>query len=196
MSEKRQPAVMAHALKIPGLNKLAGKRVVLASASPRRKEILQTMVRLRISWNPSSYIAYPKGLAPEVIPSTFGEDLSPGDFEDIHEYPVATATHKAVEIYERLVVRCMPTSCRNSLIDTSVLDQTENPDDGPDLVIGADTIVLTHAQPVSSDVSYKELPSIRQELLEKPESKADNLRMLLDLNGSVCEVVTGVTVGA
>lgn len=26
-------------------------------------------------------------------------------FADIHEYPVATATHKAVEVYERLVVR-------------------------------------------------------------------------------------------
>ena len=25
-------------------------------------------------------------------------------FANIHEYPVATATHKAVEVYERLVV--------------------------------------------------------------------------------------------
>jgi septum formation protein len=39
------------------------------------------------------------------------------------------------------------------------------------------------------------LPGTRQELLEKPTSKEDNLRMLLDLNGGVCEVVTGVTVG-
>jgi septum formation protein len=62
-------------------------------------------------------------------------------------------------------------------------------------VIGADTIVLTHAQPVSSDVAYSELPIVRQELLEKPENKADNLRMLQDLNGSVCEVVTGVSLG-
>jgi len=29
-------------------------------------------------------------------------------------------------------------------------------------------------------------------VLEKPISKADNLRMLLDLNGKSCEVVTGV----
>ena len=35
----------------------------------------------------------------------------------------------------------------------------------------------------------------RQELLEKPRSKADHLRMLQDLNGSVCEVVTGVSLG-
>lgn len=62
-------------------------------------------------------------------------------------------------------------------------------------MIGADTVVLTHAQPLSSDIAYSELPSVRQELLEKPESKADNLRMLQDLNGSVCEVVTGVSLG-
>ncbi len=46
-----------------------------------------------------------QGLAPEVVPSSFAEDLNPADFENIHEYPVATATHKAVEVYERLVVR-------------------------------------------------------------------------------------------
>jgi len=62
-------------------------------------------------------------------------------------------------------------------------------------VIGADTVVLTHAQPATSDVGYSELPSMHQEILEKPTSRADNLRMLLDLNGAVCEVVTGVTVG-
>jgi len=39
------------------------------------------------------------------------------------------------------------------------------------------------------------LPQINQELLEKPESKEDNLRMLLDMNGNVCEVVTGVVIG-
>ncbi|KAI9431109.1 Maf/Ham1 [Lactarius indigo] len=119
MTQRHPPAVLPHALHIPGINKLAGKRVVLASNSPRRKEILQIF------------------------------DLSPLSFENIHEYPVATATHKAVEVYERLV--------------------RADPENGPDLVIGADTVVLTHAQPLN------------------------NLRMLQDLNGSVCEVVTGVS---
>jgi septum formation protein len=45
-----------------------------------------------------------QGLAPEVVPSTFKEDLPIDLFENVHEYPVATATHKAVEVYERLVV--------------------------------------------------------------------------------------------
>ena len=40
------------------------------------------------------------------------------------------------------------------------------------------------------------LPDVNQELLEKPSSKEDNLRMLLDLNGGVCEVVTGLVIGA
>ncbi|KAI0050504.1 Maf/Ham1 [Auriscalpium vulgare] len=156
MSTKPSPAVLPHALRIPGLNKLFGKRVILASNSPRRRDILRTY-----------------GLAPEIVPSTFEEDLNPMSFEDIHEYPVATATHKAVEVYERLV--------------------TEDPDNGPDLIIAADTVVLTHAQPLSSEIAYSELPGVRQEVLEKPDSKADNLRMLLDLNGNVCEVVTGVS---
>jgi len=95
-------------------------------------------------------------------------------FQDIHEYPVATATHKAVDVYERLV--------------------RENPDDAPELVIAADTVVFTHAQPFTSGTSYSVLPDIHQELLEKPTSKADNLRMLLDMNGGVCEVVTGVSI--
>src|SRR6185437_9317065 len=45
-----------------------------------------------------------QGLAPEIVPSKFPETLPHSSFEDLHEYPVATATHKAVEVYERLVV--------------------------------------------------------------------------------------------
>ncbi|KAG2116882.1 Maf Ham1 [Suillus cothurnatus] len=146
-------AVLPTALKIPAIQKLANKRVILASASPRRKEILQTL-----------------GLEPEVVPSTFAEDLPLSSFEDIHEYPVSTATQKAVEVYQRLL--------------------TDAPDDPPDLVIGADTVVFTHALP-STTIEME--TGVRQELLEKPSSKQDNMRMLMDLNGSVCEVVTGVS---
>ena len=45
-----------------------------------------------------------QGLVPDAIASTFEENLPVKSFEDIHEYPVVTATHKAVEVYERLVV--------------------------------------------------------------------------------------------
>jgi len=149
--------VLPHALRLPALEKLVGKRVVLASNSPRRKDILQTV-----------------GLAPEIVPSTFEETLAIDSFEDVHEYPVATATHKAVEVYERLV--------------------RENPDNAPDLVIGADTVVLTHASPGLSSTPFAEQGAGPQDVLEKPANAEDNLRMLLDLNGGVCEVVTGVSV--
>ncbi|KAG7088531.1 hypothetical protein E1B28_012514 [Marasmius oreades] len=149
--------ILAHALHgLPAIKKLKDKRIVLASNSPRRKQILETF-----------------GISPEISPSTFKEDLGTDSFQDLHEYPVATATHKAVEVYERLV--------------------SENPDEPPDLVIAADTVVLTHAQPSTSQADYSVLPDVNQELLEKPSNKEDNLRMLMDLNGSVCEVVTGVT---
>lgn len=148
--------VLPHALQLTSLKKLVGKRVILASASPRRKDILQTF-----------------GLAPEIVPSTFEETLPVSSFEDIHEYPVATATHKAVEVYEKLV--------------------RENPDDAPDLVIGADTVVLTHPSPGLSSMP-SDVPLGSQDLLEKPMDKSDNYRMLLDLNGGMCEVVTGVSV--
>ncbi|KAF8149077.1 inosine triphosphate pyrophosphatase-like protein [Crassisporium funariophilum] len=149
--------ILPHALSIPAIEKLRGKRIVLASNSPRRKEILRTF-----------------GLAPDIVPSTFKEDLNISHFPEVHEYPVATATYKAVQVYEKLV--------------------EEHPDDAPDLVIAADTVVLTHAQPVTSDTDYSMLPQVNQELLEKPSSKEENLRMLLDMNGGVCEVVTGVVV--
>jgi len=64
----------------------------------------------------------------------------------------------------------------------------------PDLVVAADTVVLTHAPPTLSSTPYSELPGFRPELLEKPTSRDDNLRMLLDLNGGRCEVITGVSI--
>jgi septum formation protein len=136
-----------------------------------------------------------QGLAPEVVPSAFAEDLSASSFEDIHEYPASTAMHKAVEVYERLVVRSVATTTFPEHFSIGPILQRADPENGPDFVIGADTVVLTHAQPVSSDIAYSEMPSVCQELLEKPDSKSDNLRMLQDLNGSVCEVVTGVSLG-
>lgn len=73
-------------------------------------------------------------------------------------------------------------------------------------------MVLTHAQPAAGDLGYSLLPGerlhstylsdlayirsdVKQDLLEKPRNKEDQGRMLLDLNGNVCEVVTGVVIG-
>lgn len=59
----------------------------------------------------------------------------------------------------------------------------------------ADTVVLTHPMPGLSTTPDADVPLSPQDVLEKPLSKADNIRMLLDLNGGVCEVVTGVSLG-
>ena len=56
-----------------------------------------------------------KGIEPEIVPSTFDEMLPQDEFENVYEYPVATATQKAVEVYERLVVRAFFSSIRGLL---------------------------------------------------------------------------------
>lgn len=97
------------------------------------------------------------GVHPEVIPSTFQEDLPKTDFQEdkLYEYPVETATYKGKEVYERLVREC--------------------PEDPPSLVLAADTIIV-----------------FENEVLEKPRDKMDNLRMLADMSGKACTVITGV----
>ncbi|KAG9248496.1 acetylserotonin methytransferase-like protein-like protein [Calycina marina] len=72
-------------LELPVLNQLKGKRVILASASPRRKQIL-SMVFQNMEITPS--------LKPENLSKT---DLGP------FEYVLATATQKCLDIYETAV---------------------------------------------------------------------------------------------
>ncbi|PWN38725.1 Maf/Ham1 [Ceraceosorus guamensis] len=103
----RQEAIAPNALNAPAFNRLAGKRIILASSSPRRLDILNTV-----------------GIRPEVVPSTFDENLDKGDFvgASILEYPAETSARKAIEVYERLL--------------------KENPADPPDLIVAADTVVV------------------------------------------------------
>jgi septum formation protein len=64
---------------------LGAIRIVLASASPRRVELMRENL----------------GLTVEVIPSTFAEDLKKADFADAKAYCLATATCKADEVATR-----------------------------------------------------------------------------------------------
>ncbi|KAL7749095.1 hypothetical protein RI367_005500 [Sorochytrium milnesiophthora] len=64
---------------------LADRCLVLASTSPRRSQIMQTM-----------------GLTPEVVATRFIEDLDKSLFATPQEYVVANARGKAQEVYERL----------------------------------------------------------------------------------------------
>lgn len=80
--------------------KLQGKRVILASASPRRKEILEEC----LGWSDF-----------EIIPSTFEENLDHDDFLDrAWEYPVETAAAKVCralpDIHAARSVKCVLSS--------------------------------------------------------------------------------------
>jgi septum formation protein len=72
-------------LDMPALNAVRGKRIILASASPRRRQLLAQI-----------------GLADEVevIPSSFAEDLPKAELSPL-EYCLRTATEKCMRVYER-----------------------------------------------------------------------------------------------
>ena len=86
-------------------------RIVLASQSPRRRELLERVY----------------GITPEIVPSTFAEDLPHSAFSTPQEYCLATAKAKAQEVFARLT---------SNEIDTS---------DPIDMVIASDSIVVTAA---------------------------------------------------
>eukprot|EP00271_Cylindrocystis_brebissonii_P014386 TRINITY_DN35734_c0_g1_i1.p1 TRINITY_DN35734_c0_g1~~TRINITY_DN35734_c0_g1_i1.p1 ORF type:complete len:229 (-),score=22.16 TRINITY_DN35734_c0_g1_i1:340-1026(-) len=67
------------------LPQLGQCRIVLASASPRRREILQML-----------------GLNVEVVPSTFEENLDKQTFPTAGDYAQETATRKAMEVATRI----------------------------------------------------------------------------------------------
>ncbi|XP_052518884.1 probable bifunctional dTTP/UTP pyrophosphatase/methyltransferase protein [Budorcas taxicolor] len=69
----------------PVIGTLQHKRVVLASSSPRRREILSNA-----------------GLRFEVVPSRFKEKLHKGSFAAPHAYAVETAKQKALEVADRM----------------------------------------------------------------------------------------------
>jgi septum formation protein len=116
-------------LDLPALNMIRGKRVILASASPRRRQLLAQVRRKHPKKNipkPEPKLTKPPtqkiGLTDlEIIPSTVPENqphtLSP------FEYVLATATTKAQNVYA-------------ATIDT--------PNNEPALVLAADTVVSTH----------------------------------------------------
>ncbi|KAK5105088.1 hypothetical protein LTS08_001362 [Lithohypha guttulata] len=92
-------------LELPALLLLRDKRVILASQSPRRKQLLGQIGLTNL----------------EVIPSNFEENLPKDDSP--FEYVLATATGKALAVYEQEV------------------DNVEKGD--PGIIIAADTVVVS-----------------------------------------------------
>lgn len=102
----------------PVLSKLVGKRVVLASASPRRREILCNV-----------------GLRFEIVPSWFKETLDKSSFAAPYLYAIETAQQKAVEVAKRMHVKYLKTPDLVIGADTIVTienDILEKPSDKQD----------------------------------------------------------------
>ncbi|KAK2493449.1 hypothetical protein MC885_017645, partial [Smutsia gigantea] len=115
----------------PVIGKLLRKRVVLASASPRRREIL-----------------HQAGLRFEVVPSRFKEKLDKASFPTPYAYAIETAKQKALEVARRMH------EARSYYFFKKDLRT-------PDIVIGADTIVtvggLILEKPVDKQDAYNML---------------------------------------
>lgn len=121
---------------------LSQQRIVLASGSPRRLEILKMI-----------------GLKFEVQVSKFEENLDKHTFSHPCEYVKENAKQKAIEVWNRL------SASKSSTDDGG----------GPDLVIGADTVVTLY-----------------DEIMEKPKDEEDAFDMLKKLSGLKHTVFTGV----
>ncbi|KAK9826257.1 hypothetical protein WJX74_003378 [Apatococcus lobatus] len=96
---------------------LAKTKIVLASASPRRHELLQLL-----------------GLKPEVIPSKFEENLSKDLFSKAAEYAVATAKGKALDVTQLLATQGKAVDLiigADTIVehDSEILEKPANADD-------------------------------------------------------------------
>lgn len=86
---------------------LKDRRVVLASASPRRREILGLTVSVRSRGGGRregtvTYGSYPQGLTFDVIPSRFEESRRSAACPCASAYALDTATGKALEVANRM----------------------------------------------------------------------------------------------
>ncbi|OLL27115.1 Maf-like protein [Neolecta irregularis DAH-3] len=122
-------------LRVSPFTDLHGKRIILASQSPRRIELLLQMGLENV----------------EVIPSCHPENLDQSHFTPF-EYVLQTAQEKAIKVYS----------------------EEAGSENAPDLVIAADTIVLSGSI-----------------ILEKPASAVEHLNMLRLLRGKEHKVFTG-----
>ncbi|PNY28279.1 Uncharacterized protein TCAP_01787 [Tolypocladium capitatum] len=131
-------------LDLPILKHLNAKRVILASASPRRKALLQQIGLTNL----------------EITPSAKPEDLDKAAYGP-WEYVAETARRKCLDVY---------TTC----LETHLASIPE-----PDLVIAADTVIVTRDG----------------RILEKPRSEAEHVRMLKHMRDTeMHRVLTAVTV--
>ncbi|KAI1752743.1 inosine triphosphate pyrophosphatase-like protein [Xylaria castorea] len=151
----RRPPPLAP-LELPILKYMRTHRVILASASPRRRGLLAQLGLPNI----------------EVIPSTKPENL-PKDQMGAFEYVSATAQQKALDVYQTAIkkVEEATEAAEKAGENGETGDVTQNGNGAtpalkdPDLVIAADTVIVTRDGMI----------------LEKPPSEQAHMRMLRHL---------------
>lgn len=136
----------------PIIHQLNCKRIVLASGSPRRQEILRNIVSVRADVFFCMHIQlllllinsfyFIKGLKVELCPSLFEENLDEKSFPTFSAFVEETALQKVLEVSHRL-------SSSNS---------NQPP---PDIIIGADTMVTLgdkmYGKPETPKVAFETL---------------------------------------
>ena len=90
----------------PILKLLEGRKIVLASGSLRRKNILEHIVRFQTLSNRHIMHVHQtsQGFPIDIVPSTFEENLDKSSYSAPWQYAVETARGKANEVAERLKV--------------------------------------------------------------------------------------------
>ncbi|KAI0528337.1 inosine triphosphate pyrophosphatase-like protein [Xylaria digitata] len=122
---RRPPPVAA--LELPILKYMQTHRVILASASPRRRALLAQLGLPNI----------------EVIPSTKPENL-PKDQMGAFEYVSSTAQQKALDVYQAAIKRVEEaTEAAEKAGENGEAGETTPGFKDPDLVIAADTVIVT-----------------------------------------------------
>lgn len=154
---RRGLSIPPQPLELPILKYMKTHRVILASASPRRRAMF-------------AQIGMP-GI--EVIPSTKPENLSKIELGP-YEYVASTAQQKALDVYQ-VAVEKAEKAAESGAAKPDVAGDAEgaapannimrNPAKEPDLVIAADTIIVSR----------------EGRILEKPSSEAAHIRMLQHL---------------
>ncbi|KAI0160496.1 inosine triphosphate pyrophosphatase-like protein [Xylariaceae sp. FL1272] len=148
----RRPPPIAP-LDLPIVQYMKTHRVILASASPRRRQLLGQIGLTNI----------------EVKPSTKPENL-PKEALGAFEYVSATAAQKALDIYQTELATTEAAAEANG-------DDADTPQKDPDLVIAADTVIVTRDG----------------KILEKPASEQAHKRMLRHLRDTrIHRVLTAV----
>eukprot|EP00842_Homolaphlyctis_polyrhiza_P004181 jgi/Hompol1/4764/HPOL_003862-RA len=134
-----------------GLSKwLNHHRVILASSSPRRKEILGRL-----------------GIIFEVIPSTFPETLDKSKFPDPSSYVMTNAHEKANEVATRIkILTLKDTHCYwiASVMSCHVMSRPVAYKDDQAIIIASDTIVVVDNKILEKPIDAKDAQQMLRQL--------------------------------